>query len=75
MSDGIHTCSYHCPRPPCVLAQRNELRDRLEAAKRERDALAALLREIRPLVGTYELGGELIDRIDTALAAKEQCNG
>ena len=28
MSDGIHTCSYYCQRPGCVLAQRNELRAR-----------------------------------------------
>ncbi len=25
--DGIHSCSYFCNRPACVLAQRNELRD------------------------------------------------
>jgi hypothetical protein len=27
MSD-IHSCSYFCTRPACVLAQRDELRDR-----------------------------------------------
>jgi len=27
MSD-IHSCSYYCTRPACVLAQRDELRDR-----------------------------------------------
>ena len=26
----IHSCSYYCTRPACVLAQRDELRDRLE---------------------------------------------
>ncbi|MFN8776142.1 MAG: hypothetical protein ACK5XV_05175 [Flavobacteriales bacterium] len=25
----IHSCSYYCNRPECVLAQRNELRDKL----------------------------------------------
>ena len=25
----IHSCSYFCERPECVLAQRNFLRDRL----------------------------------------------
>jgi hypothetical protein len=30
MSD-IHSCSYFCERPDCVLSQRNELRDRLTA--------------------------------------------
>jgi len=29
MSD-IHSCSYYCTRPECVLAQRDELRNRLE---------------------------------------------
>lgn len=28
MSD-IHTCSYHCDRPECVKAQRDELREAL----------------------------------------------
>ena len=28
----IHACDYHCVRPECVLAQRNELRDRYERA-------------------------------------------
>lgn len=27
-----HTCSYYCERPECVRRQRDELRDRLEAA-------------------------------------------
>jgi len=31
MSD-IHSCSYFCTRPACVLAQRDELRDRMRAA-------------------------------------------
>lgn len=25
----IHSCSYYCTRPECVLAQRDELRDRV----------------------------------------------
>jgi hypothetical protein len=32
MSD-IHSCSYYCTRPACVLRQRDELRDRLEQAE------------------------------------------
>jgi hypothetical protein len=27
----IHSCSYYCTRPACVLAQRDELRDKLQA--------------------------------------------
>jgi hypothetical protein len=26
---NLHTCSLYCMRPDCILAQRNELRDRL----------------------------------------------
>jgi hypothetical protein len=26
----IHSCSYYCTRPACVLTQRDELRDKLE---------------------------------------------
>jgi hypothetical protein len=31
MSD-IHSCSYYCTRPACVLQQRDELRDEMLAA-------------------------------------------
>ena len=27
---NIHTCSYYCVNPKCVLAQRDELRDKVE---------------------------------------------
>lgn len=30
---SIHTCSYYCERPECVLAQRDELRQKLEQAE------------------------------------------
>jgi hypothetical protein len=32
MSD-IHSCSYYCTRPACVLRQRDDLRDKLEQAE------------------------------------------
>ena len=28
---GIHSCGWHCDNPACIKAQRNEMRDRLEA--------------------------------------------
>ena len=31
----IHTCSYHCIRPACVLEQRDELRERCETLAKE----------------------------------------
>jgi len=38
--EDIHSCSYFCTRPACVLAQRDELRDKLLA---EREACAQIL--------------------------------
>ncbi len=35
---GIHSCSYYCINPACVLRQRNELRDKLEQVSRRRQA-------------------------------------
>ena len=32
---SIHTCSYYCDRPECVLAQRDELRQKLEQAEKQ----------------------------------------
>jgi hypothetical protein len=41
---NIHTCSYYCDRPECVLAQRDELRQKLEQAiQAEREACAKLV--------------------------------
>ena len=43
---SIHTCSYFCDRPECVLAQRDELRQKLEqAVAAEREACAKLCEE------------------------------
>jgi hypothetical protein len=30
----VHSCSYHCDRPECIKAQRDELRDRLAQPER-----------------------------------------
>lgn len=30
---NIHSCNYWCMRPECILAQRNELRDRIMRQK------------------------------------------
>jgi len=32
---SIHTCSYYCDRPACVLAQRDELRQAIEQAEKQ----------------------------------------
>ena len=37
MSD-IHSCSYYCTRPACVLRQRDDLRDKLEQQAKPADA-------------------------------------
>ena len=31
----IHSCSYHCDRPECIKAQRDELRERLAQPEQE----------------------------------------
>lgn len=33
----VHSCSYHCDRPECIKAQRDELRDRLAQPEQEPD--------------------------------------
>lgn len=40
-ADDIHTCSYYCTRPACIRAQRDELRDKMEAQQKEMDRLTA----------------------------------
>jgi hypothetical protein len=43
----MHTCSYYCDRPECVLAQRDELRQKLEQLiQAEREAVAKLVEEL-----------------------------
>ena len=31
----IHSCSYHCNKPECIKAQRDELREKVAAQERE----------------------------------------
>jgi hypothetical protein len=45
--EDIHSCSYFCTRPACVLAQRDELRGKLEQAiEAEREACARVCDKI-----------------------------
>jgi hypothetical protein len=46
----LHTCSYHCDRPACIKAQRDELRDKME--KRIAEAIKSADKE-EP-VGEYK---------------------
>lgn len=45
MTDHIHSCGYHCIVPACVLAQRDELRDRLFGAVPQRVATTQTQRD------------------------------
>jgi hypothetical protein len=47
----IHSCSYHCDRPECIKAQRDELRERL--AQPEQDVPATRFGNMGP-VGWFE---------------------
>jgi hypothetical protein len=40
---NIHSCSYHCHRPACIKAQRDELYQKYTALLSERDALLEAL--------------------------------
>jgi hypothetical protein len=46
---SIHTCSYYCDRPECVLAQRDELRQKLEQVESldKQDEIKALIEDLR----------------------------
>ena len=52
MSD-IHSCSYYCSRPACVLAQRDELRDAIEALRAELAAARATNLKLRQYAKHY----------------------
>jgi hypothetical protein len=42
--NDLHTCSYYCMHPACVIAQRDYLRDKVEQLEQD---LKILLREER----------------------------
>jgi len=71
MSD-IHSCSYYCTRPACVLQQRDELRDKLEQALEALDEIA---------INTHDDTAERVARAAIAkaeaieAALKEKNNG
>jgi hypothetical protein len=46
---SIHTCSYHCERPDCIRAQRDELRQKFEQAESldKQDEIKALIEDLR----------------------------
>lgn len=53
MTTDIHTCSYHCTRPECVLAQRDELRDKLVGLVNARVYRATKNGVVRTEVGEF----------------------
>jgi hypothetical protein len=62
MTDDIHSCSYYCTRPACVLAQRNEMRDAAPP-----DHLAVMRQALEALEERYV--GALRDKAMDALRA------
>ena len=54
----IHSCSYYCTRPACVLSQRNEFRDKLFKQQAEPEPLTVA--EIEQMNGqwNYEIHGD-----------------
>jgi hypothetical protein len=58
----IHSCSYYCIRPACVLRRRDELRDKLEQA--EPDAVLEALKLARSIIGhPDDAHSKLIDAV------------
>lgn len=77
-SEPLHTCSYSCTRPACVLAQRDELRAKLEDSQdaatffaNPRSADEALMRQaleaLEKVVVAFGLGLTLQQNVITAL--------
>lgn len=85
MSDyDIHTCSYYCDRPACILRQRNELRDKLfeEIRTSERSIQTSDTKPAessQPWVKTYSGGKpnytQPIESADEALRARGTYSG
>ncbi len=63
----IHTCSYFCTRPACVLAQRNELRDEWTAHLANIEYKPVTPKEARDLALNWQLqaGGEIVPMLTT----------
>ncbi len=73
-SDGIHTCSYYCTRPACIKAQRDELRDKMEAQQKAEpvawlmhapDGTKWVTRDYAEMVKAYEDGDCLCSALFT----------
>lgn len=63
-AEQLHTCSYSCTRPPCVLAQRNELRETVNRLIAENEELRA---ECNVLV---RQNGEWQEKVENDIQAK-----
>tara|TARA_R110002094_G_scaffold54390_7_gene65609 strand:- start:4112 stop:4663 length:552 start_codon:yes stop_codon:yes gene_type:complete len=55
LMNSIHTCSYHCNRPECIKAQRDELRDSLAAAEADAGRYQDVLQKIQSWCEAYPL--------------------
>ena len=58
----IHSCSYYCNRPECVLAQRNELRDKLAQQSEPEPEPVALKMSDLPMSGGIDSRVEFKNR-------------
>ena len=78
----IHSCSYYCTRPACVLEQRNELRDemlarlesRIDTHQKQAEPVALTVAEIEQMKGqwSFEVHG---DRTRYLVRMTEQAHG
>jgi hypothetical protein len=86
--EDIHSCSYYCTRPECVLRQRNKFRDKLLAepvsldAKIVHFAKTALHEMPRPATDWHHCAKQVCEAVvanaqqagpDAVLAEREAC--
>ncbi len=67
MSDA-HTCSYHCDRPACIKAQRDELRDKFQVMQAQAEIDAKAQRIAKAQAPQHD-GCEPIGAIDYGMRA------
>ena len=62
----LHTCSYHCDRPECIRAQRDYLRDKMDA---EREQFSLLCDTLVWIDNRCYQDAEIVRTINAAMLA------
>jgi hypothetical protein len=74
--NDVHSCSYHCHRPACIKAQRDELRDKLAALIAERDDLLRALKLADAALSGSNMNMNVVQRkVQSAIEAAKRQEG